>query len=318
MLKYKNNGREEMEDNMKRLAIGLMLTLCFLFAVCPIGKAVAADMRTTLFQIGQQSYSNGGVPTEMDAAAYVDQGRVFVPLRYLVHGMGLTDQDIIWDPASSTITIAGINDSNQLIHINLKVGSNQMEALNFSTGKDNVVTMDVAPEVHDGRTYLPARWVVEALGGDLAWNGQTDTLTIDSTVDSPSAGTGSASNQGSNQGPPVEPPISENNNGGPVNATIAGHWGGDYKADSGKSNNWTADFTEDSQGNISGTFTSDIGSGAVAGNRTGLNTLSWNVVCNAGLSFDGTITGNTMSGDFCGTSDSPDTSGTFWGGRVVN
>ena len=109
----------------------------------------------------------------------------------------------------------------------------------------------------------------------------------------------------------VEPPISENNNGGPVNATIAGHWGGDYKADSGKSGNWTADFTEDSQGNISGTFTSDIGSGTVAGNRTGLNTLSWNVVCSAGLSFDSTITGNTMSGDFCGTSGSPDTSGTF-------
>ena len=141
---------------MKRLAIGLMLTLCFLFVVGPIGKAAAADLRTTLFQIGQQTYSNGGVPTEMDAAAYVDQGRVFVPLRYLMHGMGLTDQDIIWDPANSTITIAGINDSNQLIHINLKVGSNQMEVLNFSTGSDNVVTMDVAPGgLHDGPHLSP-------------------------------------------------------------------------------------------------------------------------------------------------------------------
>jgi hypothetical protein len=301
---------------MKRLAISLILMLFCLFMVSPAGKAVAAAVKSSTFQVGQQSYNNDGTSYPMDAAPYIDQGRVFVPLRYLAYGMGLADNDIVWDPSDSSITIAGINSSNQVIHIILKVDSNQMEVDNLSTGSDSTITMDVAPQARNSRTYLPARWVVEALGGDISWDGQTDTLAVDSSIVSPSAGTETTSNQ--NQGQPVEPPISENNNGGPiVNSTVAGNWGGSYKADNGQSGSWQAVFNEDSEGNISGNYTSDIASGIVAGNRTGPNTLSWNVVSSAGLSFDGTITGNTVSGDFCGTIDGQDVTGTFWGGRTV-
>jgi hypothetical protein len=309
-------------DNMKRLAISLILMLFCLFTVSPTGKAAATAIKSSTFQVGQQSYSNDGVSYSMDAAAYIDQGRVFVPLRYLTRGMGLADQDIVWNPSDSSITIAGINSSNQLMHIILKVGSNQMEVDNLSNGSNNTVTMDVAPQVSNSRTYLPARWVVEALGGDISWDGQTDTLAVNSSIVSPSAGTEATS---TNNGQPVEPQISENNNGSPiVNSTIAGQWGGSLKADTppflaGKGGNWSAVITEDSQGNVSGNYTSDFTSGTVAGNRTGSNTLSWNVVSDgsANFSFDGTITGNTISGDFCGTMDGQDVTGTFWGGRIV-
>jgi len=35
------------------------------------------------------------------------------------------------------------------------------------------VQMDVAPEIKDGRTMLPARWVAEALGAEVDWDENT-------------------------------------------------------------------------------------------------------------------------------------------------
>lgn len=48
--------------------------------------------------------------------------------------------------------------------ISLTIGSNTM------TVNNDPVIMDVAPEIKDGRTMLPARWVAEALGATVEWN----------------------------------------------------------------------------------------------------------------------------------------------------
>lgn len=40
------------------------------------------------------------------------------------------------------------------------------------------MTADVAPEIVDGRTCLPIRFVVEALGGVLGWDAYTRIVTI--------------------------------------------------------------------------------------------------------------------------------------------
>lgn len=39
-------------------------------------------------------------------------------------------------------------------------------------------TMDVAPIVRNDRTMLPVRYVAEALGASIAWNGATSTATL--------------------------------------------------------------------------------------------------------------------------------------------
>jgi len=294
-------------DGVKRVfQLCLIVALLCLFAVGPAGKAVAGTVNTCTFQVGQNSYTNGGASYSMDAAPYIDQGRAFVPLRYLAYGMGLTDNDIVWNESDSSVTIAGLNNSNQVIHLILRVGSNFMEVDNVTTGNNSTITMDVTPEIRDGRTYLPARWVVEALSGDVSWDGQTGTISVDSQITSPSTGAGT-----------------QNNNGG-SGATTAGQWSGDYKADAPPflaslgPGTWKAILTEDSDGNVSGSFESAITSGTVAGTHTGSN-MSLNIVSggNADFSFDGTINGNTVSGNFCGTLDGQDVTGTFWGGRIV-
>ena len=39
-------------------------------------------------------------------------------------------------------------------------------------------TMDVAPIIRNDRTMLPVRYVAEALGAEIAWDGTTSTATI--------------------------------------------------------------------------------------------------------------------------------------------
>jgi hypothetical protein len=46
----------------------------------------------------------------------------------------------------------------------------------LASGK--TVIMDVPPEISKGRTMLPARWVAEALGAEVEWDGDTGEVTI--------------------------------------------------------------------------------------------------------------------------------------------
>lgn len=126
--------------------------------------------------------------------------------------------------------------------------------------------------------------------------------------------------------PPKEPIRSENNRlGGPTSiVTIAGEWHGRYTATKppmfkGKGGGWEARLSENSAGDISGTFTTEFGiSGEVVGKRTG-NDATWKVGNgSSGLSYRGTVSGNTISGKFWGEIfQGQNASGTFFGGRIV-
>lgn len=127
--------------------------------------------------------------------------------------------------------------------------------------------------------------------------------------------------------PPKEPVRSEYNRvGGPTSTvTIAGEWHGRYTATNppmfkGKGGGWEALLTENSAGDIRGTFKTDFGiSGNVVGKRAG-DDASWKVGSgNSGLGYKGTVKGNTISGQFWGEIfQGQNASGTFFGGRKVN
>ena len=48
-----------------------------------------------------------------------------------------------------------------------------------------LVKMDVAPEIKDGRTMLPARWVAETLGAEVEWDVATKQAIIKMPVAEP-------------------------------------------------------------------------------------------------------------------------------------
>lgn len=85
----------------------------------------------------------------------ITNGRVMLPIRNIVEAIGGT---IEWDEKAKELTITRAGDT-----LILTVGN--------STAYKNKksITLDVAPYIKDGRTYLPVRFVSEQLGQKVTW-----------------------------------------------------------------------------------------------------------------------------------------------------
>jgi hypothetical protein len=144
---------------MTKLKI-LALALVFLVLLPSFASA------ESVFVVGDPRYTSEGNIYMMDAAPYVKNGRVFVPVRYLAIACGVAPSAITYSNGVITISAPG----NKVIQ--LTIGSNLLKI------NDKLTIMDVVPEVVDGRTFLPARWVAEALGYKVSWNELTKSITI--------------------------------------------------------------------------------------------------------------------------------------------
>ncbi|MEG6512400.1 copper amine oxidase N-terminal domain-containing protein [Desulforamulus ruminis] len=112
--------------------------------------------KSVIFIVGQDKYYVDGDTkgVQMDATPYISpQGRTFVPVRFLGNALGVDNENISWDGEEGKATLTLGEATAELI-----------------VGKQQIVTngqakeMDVAPELKNSRTFLPARFVAEALG----------------------------------------------------------------------------------------------------------------------------------------------------------
>jgi len=103
---------------------------------------------------------------EFDVPPMIDSGRTMVPLRAIFEKLGA---EIQWDGATKTITAT--KESTDVV---LQIGN--------SVAKVNGVNieLDVPAKVVNGRTLVPVRFVSEAMGSVVGWNGSTRTVEIES------------------------------------------------------------------------------------------------------------------------------------------
>lgn len=100
--------------------------------------------------IGEKQMTVDDDYVEIDAAPYIKNDRTYVPIRALAEGF---KAEVIWDDASNSVTIN--LDGNTII---MNIGSIYYWVNGYRH------TMDVAPEISsEGRTYVPIRFVAEAL-----------------------------------------------------------------------------------------------------------------------------------------------------------
>jgi uncharacterized protein YvpB len=93
-----------------------------------------------------------------------DGGRVLVPFRGIVEGMG---GQVSWDEATRTVTAT--KGEQRVV---LPVGSQQAQV------NGNSVQLDVPAKIVGGRTMIPVRFVSEALGADVKWEGVLSRVVI--------------------------------------------------------------------------------------------------------------------------------------------
>ena len=135
--------------NRKRVC-ALLLALTIVVAAFGVMFAAPANDGTIKLTVDSQQV------VFPDAQPYLDSAhRTMVPIRFVTEAMGA---DVKWDSNTSTAVI-----SKNGITVNITKGSKTL-TVNSASGT-SYVTMDTVAVVKDGRTFVPIRFVVEALGG---------------------------------------------------------------------------------------------------------------------------------------------------------
>jgi hypothetical protein len=153
---------------MKKKLSMLLAVAMLVSAFCLTGAAAADTTATTSESIGSSALTvkyNGEAIAFPDAQPFVDENnRTLIPVRFVAETMGA---DVNWNQDAQTAVIAQ-ND----ITIMVPVGSNTISVT--QDGNTSAVKMDTAAIIREERTYVPIRYVAEALG---AWVSYSDLFT---------------------------------------------------------------------------------------------------------------------------------------------
>lgn len=131
----------------------LFLWLLFISMTLPVQ---AAGSGITLIINGQPALS--------DVAPIIQNNRTMVPLRVISEGLGA---EVFWDNASRTVRIT-LPDGE------IRLGIGQSKALI----RNEEYKLDAPPVIIGNRTMVPLRFIGEALGADVYWDGSTRTVTV--------------------------------------------------------------------------------------------------------------------------------------------
>lgn len=142
-------------------------------AAVDVGKCITPapgeTKATTVLQAGSTTMKVNGADVTMDVAPYLKDSRLFVSVRFAAKGLGVDDNNILWDQATKTATLITADGR----YIQMTLGSKVM------TVNGAKITMDVAPEMVSNRVMLPVGWLAKALGATATWDNATSTATLE-------------------------------------------------------------------------------------------------------------------------------------------
>jgi len=120
---------------------------------------------------GMDIYTVNGETKFWDATPYIKEGRTLVPIRHLAEAVGFKASWDFSDPANKMVFIfkADQDPEKDKEHPFILLIIGQPTAM----VNGNLVALDVAPEILNGRTMVPLRFVVETLGYQVEWLGNT-------------------------------------------------------------------------------------------------------------------------------------------------
>jgi hypothetical protein len=129
--------------------------LTILFVLGALAAPIVAEAQSVNVIVNGQSMNFTEPPI-------VRAGRVFVPLRGVFEQLG----------ASVVYANGQINATGRSRTVSLNIGSNE------ATVDGQAQTIDVAPFIVNATTFVPLRFVSQALGASVNWNDSTSTVTI--------------------------------------------------------------------------------------------------------------------------------------------
>ncbi|MCK5847910.1 MAG: hypothetical protein KAH01_01780 [Caldisericia bacterium] len=138
-----------------------------------LGNKAKKDVEVTVYRkmevrltIGSKIMLINGVPMDehLSAAPYIKNEKTYVPIRVISEAFGA---DVTWYAESKGIVIEFMERK-----IEMQVGSKEA----FIDGKKVVLTD--APEIKNGSTFVPLRFVAESLDAVIGWNPSNREITV--------------------------------------------------------------------------------------------------------------------------------------------
>jgi hypothetical protein len=139
----------------KVYGVAWALLVCVGALVCIAPQCKAAGIGVTV----------NGSPVDFDGMGPVEvNGRVLVPVRGVLESLGA---DVGWTEATQTVVA-----NNGRVDIELRIGDHSASVDGQS------VALDVPAQVIAGHTMVPLRFLSQALGAEVHWNGQARIVEI--------------------------------------------------------------------------------------------------------------------------------------------
>ena len=114
--------------------------------------------------VGKTAYTVNGEAKTMEVTPIIRSDRTMLPVRYIAEALGAT---VLWDRATSTATV---KTADTEIRISVSADS--------ATVNGERITLDTPAFIENDRAYMPVRFIAEALGATVSWDGTTSTATI--------------------------------------------------------------------------------------------------------------------------------------------
>lgn len=111
-----------------------------------------------------------GKPLETSPAPFIMDSRTMVPFRAIFEAL---DAEVGWDETARTVTGSKGSRFTRLT-IDKRLAC-------LDEGCESSVLLDVPARIVEDRTFVPARFIANALGAGVSWDGTAYTVSIDST-----------------------------------------------------------------------------------------------------------------------------------------
>jgi hypothetical protein len=118
-----------------------------------------APVFVALVTIGGSSINVNGWDMPIDAPALIENNRTVLPVRFVSYALGLASDDVKWDEATRTVSV--FNNGNM---INFEVDSDVLYVNGHPT------QMDCPAFIRNNYTYLPLKYLAEALNAFYEWD----------------------------------------------------------------------------------------------------------------------------------------------------
>lgn len=149
----------------KVMLIALAVSLISIGGFVPAASAAEGFS----IKINGQAYA---APADSQPYFNADQ-RTMVPVRFISQALSVAEQSIGWDQKSQTVTIQGAKT------IKITLGKKEILV------DGQVVKMDTVAEAKDGRVFIPARFIAEALGAKVDWKDGAVLINTNAPVEPP-------------------------------------------------------------------------------------------------------------------------------------